>query len=341
MARKLGVAVVGFDHWYTAFPTAEAATKMKETRLVAVADRSRSRLKEVAEWYPAEYATTDFDRVLSDPAVEVVCSLLNTRDNVAFATAALRAGKHVICVKPMAMNLKQVDRLIALAEKQQRLLWCFDQLGRRGVNPQVVAALNKGLIGTPISFHHTMFSGLPAPWPNQDGKSWWTDAEQVPWGAWADHAIYTIDQLRALLGSEVVEVHGEIANRVYKDLAVEDHGIGVLRFANGMEAVIEDAWVAQGYHPYWTKITGTNGVIRMDRVAFKDGVVIETAKGVKPAPKRAAAAPRGFLSVPIELIRKGTITPCPARDSRVNMAIALAVYQAARTGKYVRPAEMR
>ena len=104
MAKKLGVAVVGFDHWYTAFPTAEAAATMKETRLVALADKSKKRLDEVAAKYAADYTTTNFDRVLADPAVELVCSLLNTRDNVALAKAALKAGKHVVCVKPMAME---------------------------------------------------------------------------------------------------------------------------------------------------------------------------------------------------------------------------------------------
>ncbi len=181
MAKKLGVAVVGFDHWYTAFPTAQAAATMKETRLVAMADLSRARLKELAEKYPADYTTTDLNRVLDDPEVELVCSLINTRDNVEVATAALLAGKHVVCVKPMAMNLKQVDKLIALAEKQKRLLWCFDQLGRTGINPQIQAALDKKLIGTPISYHHTMFAGLPLPWQGKTGKSWWMDADQVPW----------------------------------------------------------------------------------------------------------------------------------------------------------------
>ena len=263
------------------------------------------------------------------------------RDNIEVATAALLAGKHVVCVKPMAMNLKQVDQLIALAEKRKRLLWCFDQLGRTGINLQLQLALEKKLIGTPISYHHTMFSGLPLPWPGKTGKSWWMDPEQVPWGAWADHAIYTIDQLRALFKSEVVEVCGVTGNRVYKNLAVDDHGIGVLRFANGMEAVIEDAWVAQGYHPYWTKITGTNGVLRMDRVAFGDAVMIETAKGVKPTPKKAQPASRGMLQVPVGLILKGDVSTAYSRDSRINMAIALAVYKASKTGKYVRPEEMK
>jgi predicted dehydrogenase len=332
MPKKLGVAVVGFDHWYTAFPTAEAAKTMRDTRLVALADRSQARLKEVAAKYEPEYSTTDIGRVIADESVDVVCSLINTRDNVEVTKQALRAGKHVICVKPMAMNLRQVDQLIALAEKQQRVLWCFDQLGRTSVDPQVKAAL-KGAIGTPLVFYHVMAAGLPKSWPNNTNSGWWIDPELVPWGAWADHSIYTIDMLRALLDSDVVEAYGTIANRVHTGLGVEDHGLGVLRFDNGLTAVIEDSWTADGYWPHWTKIVGTKGVVHMDRVAFSEPVVIATAKGVKPAPARGAQK-RSFLDVPLKLIRDGVTDPSPARESRRNMEIALAVYQASRTGRY-------
>lgn len=340
MPKKLGVAVVGVDHWYTAFPTAEAAATMKETRLVAVADRSLSRAKEVAGEHQPDYVTKDFNRVLEDPAVDVICTLLNTREAVALARAALSAGKHVVCVKPMAMNLRQLDGLIALAERKERVLWCFDQLGRQGVDPRVEAAMTKGLIGQPLVFHHLAWAGLPKPWRERTGPSWWTDAERVPWGAWADHAIYTIDMLRALLKSEVVQVHGEIANRVYKRLSVEDWGVATLRFANGMVAILEDAWTADGYWPHWTKIVGTRGVIHVDRAAFGQEVMVANAKGINPAPAGRPKKRLSFLAEPIRLIRAGAAVPSPARDSRINHAICLAVYKAAKTGRYVDPRQM-
>ncbi len=341
MANKVGVAVVGLDHWYTAFPTAEAATTMKSTRLIVIADRSRPRAEEVAASHKPQYITSNLRQAMEDPRVDLVCSLINTRDNVRVAKAALEAGKHVVCVKPMAMNLRQLDALIALAEKKKRVLWCFDQLGRLAVDAQVKAALHKRMIGKPLSFHHLAWSGLPKPWRDSVGPSWWTDGRLVPWGAWADHAIYTIDMLRALLKSEVVAVHGEAANRVYKDLNVEDWGVGTLRFANGMVAVIEDAWTADGYWPHWTKIVGTRGVIHIERAVFGKGVMVATAKGVNPAPEAKAARRGSFLDAPVKLILAAKALPSPARDSRVNHAICLGVYKAAKTGRYVDPREMK
>ncbi len=129
---------------------------------------------------------------------------------------------------------------------------------------------------------------------------------------------------------------GLIDNRVYKNFSVEDHGVGLLKFENGMEAMIEDAWVAQGYHPYWTKITGTKGVIRHDRVAYGDTVMVETPKGAKAAPKGTTPPARTILTTPLALLKKGDVSTAYARDSRINMAVALAVYKASATGKYVK-----
>jgi predicted dehydrogenase len=340
MPKRIGVGVVGLDHWYTAFGVLREANDNARTRLVAIADRSRNRLAEVREQHRADYVTTDFAKVIADPEVELICSLVNTRDNVAVTRQALKAGKHVACVKPMAMNLRQADALIQLAEQQGCLLWSFDQLGRAGLNPQLKALLKRGGIGLPLAFYHVMEAGLPKSWPDSDDPGWWINDKLAPFGAWADHAIYTIDMLRALFDADVELVHGEIANRRYPKLKVEDWGLATLRFTNGVVAVIEDAWTAEGYWPHWTKIVGTKGAVHMDPAAFKEPVMVATPKGVAPL-KTKPGARRGMMAGLLKAISSGATSPSLARESRKNLAIALAVYKSAKTGRSVRPAEMR
>jgi len=65
--------------------------------------------------------------------------------------------------------------------------------------------------------------------------------------------------------------------------------------------------------------------------------MVATAKGVKPLPGAKAPRRRSFLDMPIKLIQAGAAVPSPARDSRINHAICLGVYKAAKTGKYVDP----
>jgi predicted dehydrogenase len=339
MAKKIGIGVVGLDHWYTAFGVIEEANRNADTRLVAIADRSQRRLKEVSKKNKADYVATDFAKVIGDPDVDLIASLVNTRDNVAVTRAALKAGKHVACVKPMTMNLRQADALIELAEAQNRVLWSFDQLGRRGVNPELKALLKRGGIGKPLAYCHVATSGLPKCWPDNTDSGWWIDAKLAPVGAWADHAIYAIDMVQALFGADIEVVHAEIANRVYPKLKVEDWGTATLRFTNGMVAVMQDSWTADGYWPRWTKIVGTKGAVHMDP-ALKEGWLVATAKGVEPL-KEGAKPGGGMLGALIKLVKAGAARPSPARESRRNLAVALAVYKSAKTGKFVRVEDMK
>jgi len=332
MPRKIGVAVVGLDHWYTAFPAMAEAGKRRDTHLVAIADKSPRRLSEAAAKNPADQVTTDFDEVLSNPQVDLVCSLVNTRDNVKVVRQALKAGKHVACVKPMAMTLRQVDSLIQLAEEQRRVLYSFDLLGRQRAEGELKSLIKRGGIGQPLTVYQTLAGGLPKAWPDSKHPGWWTDPARAPVGAWADHAIYTIDMLRFLLDAEVEAVHAEIENRRYKKLGVEDYGVATLRFTNGVVAVVEDTWASdQGGH--WTKIIGTKGMIHMDPAAFSDPVVVVTARG------RRTLKPRGFdiLRDAVALVRAGKAKPSPARESRKNLATCFAAYRSAKVGRYIKP----
>ena len=67
MATQIGIGVVGLDHWYTAFGALKEANENPATRLVAIADTSGKRLKEVSEKNKADYTTTNFGAVIADP----------------------------------------------------------------------------------------------------------------------------------------------------------------------------------------------------------------------------------------------------------------------------------
>jgi predicted dehydrogenase len=333
MAKGVGIGVVGLDHWYTAFAVLDEASKRSGMRLVGVSDRSRKRRTEIESKYDVGCVTADAGRLIADPGVDLVCSQVNTRENAAVVRRALKAGKHVACVKPMAMTLRQADALIALAESERRVLWSFDQLGRGRGQARLKSLIKRGAIGQVISFQQTMWAGLPKPWHDRTGPSWWTDAKLVPFGAWADHAIYTIDMVRDLFEADVVAVHGEIGKKRYPKLALEDYGVGTLRFSNGVVAVIEQTWTAGKYYPHWTKIVGTNGVIHMDQAVAGGKPVVVTSRGQKAITMGGGRG--GVLDPVLSLIRKKRTKPSAARESRRNLAIAFAVYRAAKTGRYV------
>ncbi|MBN1457918.1 MAG: Gfo/Idh/MocA family oxidoreductase [Armatimonadetes bacterium] len=331
MPKTIRLGLIGLDHWYTAFASLDAAREASNVKLVGVADSSRRRLAEVESGYSPVYVTRDHEKVIEDPDIDLICSLVPTKENVKVVRAALKAGKHVACVKPMAMTLRQADSLIELAETSDLVLWSFDQLGRAG-SDYLRRALSRGAIGQPFTFHEVMWAGPPKPWRDRTGRSWWTDEKLVPFGAWGDHAIYSLDVLRFIFDAEVESIEGQIANKRHPSLKLEDYGLSVLQLTNGVTAMLEHAWIGGPYRAHWTKICGTKGAIHMERGLGEGGPTLATERGFKPI-KRGKSG--GFLDPVLALVRKGAAKPSPARESRTNLAAAFAFYQAARTGRRV------
>jgi predicted dehydrogenase len=114
-SRKLGVAVVGCGYWgpnlirnFGACPT---------TEVVALCDQSPETLARAAASCPSARPVDDFRAVLSDPAVEAVAIATPVATHGPLATAALRAGKHVLVEKPMALSSREAEDLVSLADR--------------------------------------------------------------------------------------------------------------------------------------------------------------------------------------------------------------------------------
>lgn len=117
---QIPVAVVGCGYWgpnlirnFVACPA---------TRVEAVCDKDPERLRRVQALYPQVELVTDFREVLADPRVEAVAIATPVGAHFALASAALKAGKHVLLEKPLAATTREAEALISLAERGSRVL---------------------------------------------------------------------------------------------------------------------------------------------------------------------------------------------------------------------------
>ena len=111
---RASVAVAGLGPW-----GANLARNFNElARLAWVCDPSRERLEAAAARYPATRATSSFDELLADDAVEAVVVATPVPTHAELARRALAAGKHVFVEKPMALGADDAEALVALAEER-------------------------------------------------------------------------------------------------------------------------------------------------------------------------------------------------------------------------------
>jgi len=162
----------------------------------------------------------------------------------------------------------------------------------------------------------------------QTGDSWWLDPALVPGGAWIDHAIYPIDQIRWILEREVESVGGIISNRRHKELAMEDHGIATVRMDSRFTASIEDAWTAD-IGTRFDRWIGTEGSL------FPDGNGFLVAKGAETVRYDPPEETKSTVQQLADAVRGKQKLPFTNNCCVHNLAACLAVYESARTGKRV------
>lgn len=331
----LGIAVLGLDHWYTAFGALDAAAAASpRCSLVGLWDASAARRDEMRPKYPGAAIADNPDALLERSDVRLVAVCAATNDAVPLAKCALEAGKHVLSVKPPARTRDELGDVLAVAEQARQNHGAFygSFEGMQRLHPRAIVLrdlVQSGVIGQPLSFHQVGHGSLPQPWPGQSGPSWWLDPARVPGGAWMDHALYAVDLARFVFDGEIDRATGLIENRVHQDLGVEDYGVALLRLAPAggappVSLLFEDTWAAQaggGASRY--QIIGTQGAIRADGsnwVVTRDG---EETRHLIPA------APFFLLDALADLLESGQTPPFGPADARANLDACLRVYEAA------------
>lgn len=340
MPEKIRVGIVGLDHWYAGLGAIRQLKGNPRAELVVVAHRDLAHARPVIEEAGA-IATDDYDAVVERGDLNLIITACTTAENVRLCSKAARSGKHIISVKPFAMNLEEAKALTVAVKEGGVYFMSFECMGRVSGSLNVYKQwIQEGKLGDPISVFALMRSTLPNQvWPDVYGRTWWLDPSKVFGGGWVDHAIYQIDNLRYLFGTEVVRISGEISNIKHKDEPLEDFGVANVVFGNGCVATLEVTWsvdpvgFTSAFH-----IVGTKGQIlseptvapgklfTMDMTKDKEWQVVE-------APGRGGGLT--LLDHMLDCI-EGKAQPLTGmQDSYRNLEVCLAFYQAAKSHKVV------
>jgi predicted dehydrogenase len=171
--------------------------------LVLVCDKDLVKAEAVASPHGAR-PTLNFSEILEDPVIDVVDICLPTDLHADFAVRALEAGKHVVCEKPMALNLADADRMIEAANhsgKRLMIAHCIRFWPEYEVLERLV---REGRLGRLLSLNLTRYGAFPA-WSSDN---WLADERRAGGGA-LDMHIHDTDFARYLLGEpDRVVSHG-------------------------------------------------------------------------------------------------------------------------------------
>ena len=228
--------------------------KAPNAELVAFADPSPARHKEMKRLFPQIGGYKDYTTMLGTERVDVVSVCAPNKYHAPATIAALEAGCHVLCEKPMATTLAEADRMIETARRvRKKLMIGFTH--RLFSGPQRCKELmEQKAIGRPFMIRVRFAHGGPYPGWAKDANSFY-DPKIAGGGALLDMGIHAIDLCLWLMGP-VRSLLAKSATLI-KKVEVEDNAVLVLVFQTGAFGYIEVGWTSKpgftGFEVYGTK----------------------------------------------------------------------------------------
>jgi UDP-N-acetylglucosamine 3-dehydrogenase len=234
-----------------------------QVEMVAVCDVISSRAEEIADKYGAK-AYTDFHEMLLDPNVEAVSVCTPNYLHASISIAALNAGKHVLCEKPMATSKKEAEEMIKAAEANGKKLMIGHN--QRFVPAHVKAKewINEGKLGKIYSFRTTFGHAGPETWSVDGTDSWFFKKSQAFIGAMGDLGVHKADLLRYILGEEIVEVAAFVGTLAKQPSDVDDNAVCILKTETGIVGTLTASWSYVSKEDNSTIIYGEKGILRLE-----------------------------------------------------------------------------
>ncbi len=243
-----------------------------DAQVVAVCDTNSERANALATSHGIPTVYTNWREIIADPNIDAVTVALPNALHAEVSIAALNAGKHVLCEKPLAMTVAQGEEMVATAHRQGRVLAINMSNRPRGEVQYMRAKVAEGRIGT-ISYASGRMirrAGIPG------FGSWFTRKELSGGGALLDIGVHMLDMVLYILGNptvsavrgEVQSVHGPQrrglggwgSDRVMDGtFDVDDLASLHLRLADGGLVTIEVTWAFYGQNEERIQVVGNQG----------------------------------------------------------------------------------
>jgi 1,5-anhydro-D-fructose reductase (1,5-anhydro-D-mannitol-forming) len=210
-----------------------------------------------AERYAAELgiprAYGAVDELLADPEIDAVYISTTNEFHEPQTLAAARAGKHVLCEKPLALTVEAARGMVEACRDAGVVMGTNHHLRNAATHRAMREAVASGAIGQPLAAR--VFHAVYLP-PHLQG--WRIERPEAGGGVVLDITVHDADTLRFVLGDEVESVTAMTATQGMAQGGLEDTAMGVMRFRGGVLAQFHDAFTAR-HAITGCEIHGTDG----------------------------------------------------------------------------------
>ncbi len=333
---KLKVGIIGAG--WQGQNHAQAYSELTEVELIAIADINRGKAQKVGDCFDVKEVYTDYAQMLTESEIEAVSittpDFLHKKPTI----CALEKGRHVLCEKPLAISLADVDEMVSAAEKSNRIaMACFEN---RWNLPFIKAkeAIDKGEIGKPI----IVYSRLNVVKKYTQALSW-ADKTSIVFQL----MVHSFDLIRWFTKSEVKKVSAEAHTGVLQEIGIEgfDAVHALISFDNGTILNLESCWILPDNFPtlvdFKVELIGSKGALNID--TSHQCISKITERGLENPEilrlSKVDGTSYGFVKAMIRhfviSVQEEQIPLTTFKDGKAAVEVALAIHKSIREGKPV------
>lgn len=324
---KLGIALVGLGE----YSKGQLGPALKETQhcyLAGIVTGSQEKAEKWQKEYELSYTNVynyaNFDQIADNSDIDIVYIVLPNAMHEEFVIRAAKAGKHIICEKPMAITVEQCDRMIAACREAGVMLSIGYRLHFEPFNQEMMRLGRERVFGD--------VQKLKADNGMSDVKGWRVDKQLSGGGPLMDVGIYCVQGCRYTLGKEPIAVRAQEGpkNDPEKFKTVEESLTWQMEFADG---TIAECKTSYSEDMNLLRAEAANGWFELSPSYEYEGLKGKTSEGAMNFPQvnQQARQMDDFALA----VKENRPTPVPGEMGRQDVKILQAIYQAMETGDRV------
>ena len=298
----------------------------KRTRLLAVASRSISSAEAYAREWNIPRAHGSYEALLADPEIDVIYNSLPNHLHAEWTIKALRAGKHVLCEKPFALTLAEVDAMSQAAHETGKVLAEAFMYLHHAQTLKIKEIVDSGILGK-----LQLIKGAFTFTLTREGNFRWM--EEMGGGSIWDVGCYPISFARMIVGAEPVEVFGW---QLTGPGGSDESFFGQMRFKDEVHMQFDCGFKSPSRS--FIELVGTDATLNIPN-PFKPGrkneiLFIQNEKTQK-IKINGGELYSGEVEDMCDAILKNQPSLISLADSRGNIAVILALLKSTKSGKPV------
>lgn len=263
--QKIGIIGCGKIAQYRHIPEYLAN---KNAQIVAYFDHNKERAQNLAEEFGGNVYDS-YQMLLENKEIDAVSVCTTNISHAEITIAALKAGKHVLCEKPMATTMEACQDMVDTALQQERFLMIGHNQRLSKAHVRAKELLTSGSIGEILSFRTTFGHAGPETWSIDPGPgTWFFDEALAIMGVMGDLGIHKTDLIHFLTGQRIVETTARLhtldkMGPAGDPISVDDNAFCIYRLEGGGVGTMHVSWTFYGPEDNSTIIYGTKGIMRI------------------------------------------------------------------------------